>query len=208
MRIFVASRTTTSKHAPQFNSQMAMFNKLIIKTTFFPALIASLLNHTRPTALLPTRLFTIPLRGGRIGPNNDNDVTLNYGSDGTQGSLPAIESRATSTSNLENNKTFIKNLSHTQPIHISQNVNNKLAIFDSKRHEENPIIIQDTDHDKDDNNNMLVSINEVQNALNMNSPTMSNETATVTTNVGINYDFNNNEMIVPQMSQIDNYFQS
>ena len=47
---------------------------------------------------------------------------------------------------------------------------------------------------------MSVNINEVENIVHINNLNASDKTATVTTNVGGNYDGNNDEMIVPQMN--------
>ena len=55
---------------------------------------------------------------------------------------------------------------------------------------------------------MLVNINKVKKLVNINNPTASNETATITKHMGENYDVSINEMIVPQMNQIDNHPQS
>ena len=131
MHIFTPSRIATSKRAPEFNSQVAMFHKIIIKTKFFLATIDSSLNHTQLTALFPTRLFSSPLRGSSIVPNNDNDLVLNYNSSGTQGSIIVMALCSTLTSNLDNNNTIVNNLSHNQPILFNQKANDTLVIIDS-----------------------------------------------------------------------------
>ena len=83
-----------------------------------------------------------------------------------------------------------------------------MVIIDSNRREENHVIIQDPNYDKDGNNSMLANINEVENEVSISNPTTSNKTASVTTNGGGNYDVNGDEMIVSQMNQIDNCTQS
>ena len=73
-----------------------------------------------------------------------------------------MASRETSPNNLENKNTSIINLSYSQPIRVNQNANDTLSIIDSNHHEENPLIIQETNHVKDDNNNVLDNVNEVK----------------------------------------------
>ena len=135
MHLFTTSRIVISKDAPEFISQVAMFLKIIIKTTVFLATIDSSLNYTHPTALFPTILFSSPLRGGSIGTNSDNDLVLNYNSSSTQGSIIVMATRSTLTSNLDKNNTIIKNLSYNQPILFNQKAIDTLAIIDSNRND-------------------------------------------------------------------------
>ena len=69
--------------------------------------------------------------------------------------------RTASTRNIEKNNTGISNPYHNSPFHVNQNSNVTLAIIGSNRREENQLIIQYINYDKDNNNNKIFNINEV-----------------------------------------------
>ena len=133
---------------------------------------------------------------------------INNNSSDIQGSITTKAARALLTSNLEKNNIGINNQSHDQPFLNDQNSNNTLVMINSNWHEEYHVIIEESKHENDDYNNLLVSIDEEDNKVNINRPIVSNAATSITTNDGENSDINNNVMIVLYLNQNINHPQS
>ena len=134
------------------------------------------MSSARITVPFTARLFTSPQRDGTIGHNNDNVAALDDYSSGTQGRTLDMTARVSLTRHLDISNTGVKDQSHNHPFRDNQNSNSTLTIINSNRHEDYHVIIKDSSHDNDENNNLLVNVNEAVNEVNIDSPTASNET--------------------------------
>ena len=157
---------------------------------------------------MTTRLFPIPQIDGSTGESNYNAAVSSDDSGGALGNIQDSAVHVSLTKNLEINNIGIKNQHHNQPFHNDEKSNNTFAIIKSNRHEDNRDIIEDNTHDDDDDNNQLFNVRKFDNEVNINSPTVSNETSNVATDEDGHFGFNNNAMIVPQKNQNINHSQS